>query len=98
MAAQNPTVRSFTDRLAWLVVVHTDSAAFDCTESSRPARMVPLRASDHGYEVFMIDARTGTDAIVYREGGRVGAQAAAACPQRLGGRRVGLGALDPRLT
>ena len=42
VAAQNPTVKSFTDWLAWLVVVHTDSVAFDCTESSRPARIVPL--------------------------------------------------------
>jgi hypothetical protein len=69
VATQNTRVTSFTDRLAWLVVVHTDSIAYGCTLESPPERVVPPRTSDHGYEVFMIDARTGTDAIVYREGG-----------------------------
>jgi hypothetical protein len=69
VAAQNPTVKSFTNRLAWIVVVHTDSAAYSCPQSSPTAHLVPPRAGDHGYEVFMIDARSGTDAIIYTEGG-----------------------------
>lgn len=69
VASQNPTVHSFSNRLAWLVVVHTNPVAYDCTERSASARPVAPRASDHGYEVFMIDARTGTDAIIYTEGG-----------------------------
>ena len=35
VAAQNPTVTSFTNRLAWLVVVHTDLVAYGCTRSLR---------------------------------------------------------------
>lgn len=69
VAAQNPTVPSFTNRLAWMVVVHTASAAFSCPLARGPLHPIRPRASDHGYEVFMIDARTGTDALVYTEGG-----------------------------
>jgi hypothetical protein len=64
VAPQNPTVQSFSDRLAWLVVVHTNPAGYFCADDATSARPVRPRASDHGYEVFMIDARTGTDAVV----------------------------------
>jgi hypothetical protein len=87
VAAQNPTVASFRDRLAWLVVVHTDPVAFSCPEESvAPVHhhsVVP-HTGDHGYEVFMIDARTGTDALVYREGGPGGCSAGARAPPNVG--------------
>jgi hypothetical protein len=68
VAAQNPTVSTFHDRLAWVVVVHTDPVfASMCAIMRKPVHFAP-RASDHGYEVFLIDARTGTDALVYTEG------------------------------
>jgi hypothetical protein len=79
-AAQNPTVTSFTDRLAWVVVVHTNYVAFSCPLATGPSRPARPRASDHGYEVFMIDARTGTDAIVYKEGGPGGCRAGERVP------------------
>jgi hypothetical protein len=75
-AAMYPVVRSFTDRLAWLVVVHTEPPALSCPAESAPVHLVP-RPSDHGYEVFMIDARTGTDALVYTEGGPGGCRSGA---------------------
>lgn len=66
VAAQNPTVASFRDRLAWLVVVRTFPPALSCPAQSHPVRLLP-RASDHGYEVFMVDALTGADALLYWE-------------------------------
>lgn len=79
VAAKYPTVQSFRDRLAWLVVVHTYPVAFNCPSERVPVRLV-ARPSDHGYEVFMIDARTGTDALVYREGGPGGCTTGARVP------------------
>ena len=83
VAAKYPMVASFHNRLAWLVVVHTFPAAYSCPAESGPVRLVP-RLSDHGYEVFMIDARTGTDALVYREGGPGGCSAGARVPPSVG--------------
>jgi hypothetical protein len=79
VAAMYPTVASFRNRLAWLVVVHTYPPAINCPEESTPVRLFP-RPSDHGYEVFTIDARTGTDALVYREGGSGGCKSGARVP------------------
>lgn len=64
-----PTVGSFADRLAWLVVVHRTPIVFSCPaeRTSAPVRLTPRR-TDHDYEVFMVDARTGSDALVYSEG------------------------------
>jgi hypothetical protein len=83
VAAKYPTVASFRNRLAWLVVVHTYPIAFSCPEESAPVHFVP-RSSDHGYEVFMIDARTGIDALVYREGGSGGCKTGARVPPNVG--------------
>jgi hypothetical protein len=83
VAAKYPTVASFRNRLAWLVVVHTYPALPNCPAESSPVHSVP-RSSDHGYEVFMIDARTGADALVYREGGPGGCTAGARIPPNLG--------------
>lgn len=71
VVAQNPTVPSFHDRLAWVVVVHANPPAFSCpsTRFSPVRRVTSPRPDDHGYEVFMIDAGTGTDALLYWEGG-----------------------------
>jgi hypothetical protein len=79
VAAKYPMVASFRNRLAWLVVVHTYPPAINCPAESAPVRLVP-RPSDHGYEVFMIDARRGTDALVYREGGPGGCTTGARVP------------------
>jgi hypothetical protein len=78
-----PTV-SFRTRLAWLVVVHTNPAAFSCPAESAPIPPIAPRTSDHGYEVFMIDARTGADPLVYREGGPGGCKAGSRIPPTVG--------------
>ena len=77
--AKFPTVSSFHDRLAWLVVVHSPPAAFNCPEESAPVRLVP-RPSDHDYKVFLIDARNGSNALVYTEGGPGGCTNGARVP------------------
>ncbi|HEY6428577.1 MAG TPA: hypothetical protein VIX84_15250, partial [Acidimicrobiales bacterium] len=85
VAAQNPTVPSFNDRLAWLVVVHTPGVAFSCpNERVSPSNRVAPRASDHGYEVFMIDAQTGAEALVYTEGGPGGCEPGERVPPVVG--------------
>jgi hypothetical protein len=80
VASQNPTVESFHNRLAWLVVVHSFPVALSCPDERVPVRAVAPRASDHDYSVFLIDARTGTDALVYREGGPGGCTPGARVP------------------
>jgi hypothetical protein len=83
VAAKYPTVSSFHDRLAWLVVVHTYLAAFSCPEERAPVYLVP-RSSDYGYKVFVIDARTGNDALIYTEGGPGGCTTGARVPPTVG--------------
>jgi hypothetical protein len=78
-ASMYPTVLSFHNRLAWLVVVHRGPVAFNCPLERSPVHLV-TRPTDHGYEVFMIDARTGTDALVYQEGGPGGCTSGARVP------------------
>jgi hypothetical protein len=75
---------SFSDRLAWLVVVHTNPVSFSCPAESAPIPPIVPRRSDHGYEVFMIDARTGADALIYREGGPGGCKAGSRIPPTVG--------------
>jgi hypothetical protein len=82
VASRYPTVASFHDRLAWLVVVHTNPVAFSCPDERTPVRLT-TRPSDHGYQVFMIDARNGADALVYREGGPGGCTTGARVPPSL---------------
>ncbi len=82
-ASKYPTVASFHDRLAWLVVVHTNPAAFFCPAMRSPVHLV-RRASDYGYKVFVIDARTGTDALIYTEGGPGGCTNGARVPPTVG--------------
>ena len=77
-ASKYPTVASFHDRLAWIVVVHTNPAAFSCPAMRSPVHLV-RRATDYGYKVFVIDARTGTDALIYTEGGPGGAPTELGC-------------------
>ena len=84
VASDYPTVKSFSDRLAWLVVVHTNPVAFSCPAESAPIPPIVPRTSDHGYEVFMIDARTGADALIYREGGPGGCEAGSRIPPTVG--------------
>ncbi len=79
VAATYPTVASFHDRLAWLVVVHVYPVATNCPAETAPVHLVP-RPSDHGYKVFMFDARTGTDALIYTEGGPGGCTTGARVP------------------
>jgi hypothetical protein len=83
VAAKYPTVASFRNRLAWLVVVHTYPALTNCPAESSPVHFVS-RPSDHGYEAFMIDARTGADALIYREGGPGGCKTGARVPPSVG--------------
>ncbi len=80
VASQNPTVKSFHNRLAWLVVFHTFPIGSFCPLERAPVGAVAPRASDHDYSVFLIDARTGSDALVYREGGPGGCTPGARVP------------------
>lgn len=87
--AEYATVASFRDRLAWLVIVRGNpGGGFSCPAERGPVHVVPRsidtgRPSDHGYEVFAIDARTGANALVYREGGPGGCTAGARVPPSL---------------
>ncbi len=84
VAAQNPSVASFRNRLAWVVVVRTNPPAiFSCPAESHPARLV-ARPSDHGYEVFIVDARSGSDALLYWEGGPGGCTSGSRVPPHVG--------------
>jgi hypothetical protein len=83
VAAQNPTVTSFHDRLAWVVVVQSRPAGFFCPLERAPVHLV-TRPSDHGYLVFLVDARSGTDALVYTEGGPGGCRTGARVPPSVG--------------
>jgi hypothetical protein len=63
-----PTTGSFTNRLAWLVV-KPDSIATSCPAMSVPSpttTSIPLSAR-WGYQIFIIDARTGHTAYVYQD-------------------------------
>jgi hypothetical protein len=82
-ASKYPTVSSFHDRLAWLVVVHTNPVAFSCPALDTSVHLV-TRSSDHGYKVFMIDARTGNDALIYTEGGPGGCTSGSRVPPTVG--------------
>lgn len=82
-AAKYPKVASFHNRLAWLVVVRTNPPSFSCPAESVPVRLIP-RPSDHDYEVFTINARTGTDALVYRESAPGGCKMGARIPPTVG--------------
>lgn len=64
-----PTTGSFTNRLAWLVV-KPDFTAMSCpmmpASSTTTTTTVPP-SRRWGYEIFMIDARTGRTAYVYHD-------------------------------
>jgi hypothetical protein len=83
IASKYPKVSSFHNQLAWLVAVRTNPPVFNCPDESVPVRLVP-RPSDHGYEIFVIDARKGTNALVYREGGPGGCKSGARVPPSVG--------------
>jgi hypothetical protein len=65
--ARRPPLAHYADRLAWVVVVE------DVEESSCPGQSagqiphVKPETGHHGYAVFIIDAHTGGDAVLYTE-------------------------------
>lgn len=63
-----PTVRSFHHRLAWLVVERHEQVVF-CPAETLPVHPAAPLPSYHAYQVFIIDATTGQDGLIYDEGG-----------------------------
>jgi hypothetical protein len=69
-----PVAAPYQGRLSWIVVV-TQILAVDCpaiviTPGQPPAKAPTIPATDYGYSVFLLDARTGGDALLYTEGYR----------------------------
>jgi hypothetical protein len=68
VAPKGPPAARYRDRLAWVVVVspavRSNGSAFTCTPLSARER-----ASRHNYLVFVVDAQTGGDALLYTERG-----------------------------
>ena len=66
-----PRPAAYQHRLAWLVVVQNNEVFFGSSGPPRPPGATtttsPRRASN-GYLVFLVDARTGSDALLYEEG------------------------------
>ena len=58
-----PAASPYQDRLAWIVVVR-EVEIFDPPPGA-PSPTMP--ASSHGYVVFLVDAQTGSDALLYAE-------------------------------
>ncbi|HLI56877.1 MAG TPA: hypothetical protein VKY26_07550 [Actinomycetota bacterium] len=65
----NPTLPAATpyqDRLAWVIAVSDPAIASCPVEPAGTKRPSPdLLASDHNYELFLLDATTGGDALDY---------------------------------
>jgi len=64
-----PVIHRFHDILAWLVVEHHDVGAYSCPAERVPVRPVAPLPSYHAYQVFVMNASSGRDALIYDEGG-----------------------------
>ena len=65
-----PSPPTYQDRLAWIVVV-PDERASSCPAFRPPAPppAPPPVATDYSYRVLLLDAHSGSSAVVYTEGG-----------------------------
>jgi hypothetical protein len=64
-----PAPKPYADRLAWVVIVQ-DIEVSNCPNVSGPTTPTPIptpKAKHHGYAVFLVDADTGGDALLYTE-------------------------------
>ena len=61
-----PASTPYQNRLAWVVVL-THQVVVSCPLETSPPTTAPPRATDDDYQVFLVDARTGRDALVYSE-------------------------------
>jgi len=67
-APKRPPAARYRDRLAWVVVVSPPAVRFNGSMPCAPLS-ARERASRHNYLVFVVDAQTGGDALLYTEGG-----------------------------
>ena len=67
---QLPPPAAYDGRLAWVVVVE-DPPIFHCPMMSAPPTSVATAPGpvSNGYVVFLVDAHTGSDTLLYSEGG-----------------------------
>jgi hypothetical protein len=65
-----PAPASYQDRLAWVMVFRNVPFAFCGAETSSSPTSAPTPSAYTGYEyeVFLVDAATGGDALIYNEG------------------------------
>jgi hypothetical protein len=63
-----PPPAPFQKRLVWAVVA-PDMRTSNCPAMSGPTPAGIAQPTDFAYRVFLLDARTGADALVYTEGG-----------------------------
>jgi hypothetical protein len=64
--AKQPPIEPYSDRLAWVVVFRIDEL-INCPLERAGTHIVAPPASDYDYQVFLIDAHSGGDALVYVE-------------------------------
>jgi hypothetical protein len=64
--AKQPPIEPYSDRLAWVVVFRIDEL-INCPLERASAHIVAPPASDYDYQVFLVDAHSGGDALVYDE-------------------------------
>ena len=66
VAPKMPPSQPYQRRLAWVVVFREDLVA-SCPAERVETTFPPALATDYNYEVFLIDADTGRDALIYQE-------------------------------
>jgi len=64
--AKLPPIGPYQRRLAWVVVFRADLVAACPEESTRTTLPAPL-PTDYNYQVFLVDALTGRNALIYAE-------------------------------
>ena len=69
-APKTPPTARYRDRLAWIVVVSPSMPRFNGNGVTCTPLPAAERAKRHNYLVFVVDAQTGGDALLYTEGGR----------------------------
>jgi hypothetical protein len=66
VAPKMPPGQPYQRRLAWVVVFRAEVVA-DCPLQRVETTLPPMLPTDYNYEVFLVDADTGRDALIYQE-------------------------------
>jgi hypothetical protein len=66
VAPKMPPSQPYQRRLAWVIVVR-EEMVWACPLQRVTTTLPPMLATDDNYEVFLVDADTGRDALIYQE-------------------------------